>query len=302
MSEYELLCEVKNIPSRIRKICAGSRHTIILDDFGNLWFSGRNDMGQNVENLCKFTKLEFNYKIKRVSCGWDVTAAISDENRLFVWGNNMSNQLGFPEKGIIREPKELQLPDNEIPVEVKFGLKFLAILTSSHTLYITGQLKFFLKSQVYPFKIIKHNSIEWFRMDNNDLTEEVIHFACGQNHISFVRRDQLAIHGIGENKFGQCGKVVISKEKIVRIASGWTHLAFLTESKKLFLYGRNNYGQLGNGNRNEIDSATPHQCLICPVDDFALGAEHGILKSNGSVYTWGWNEHRNCGIDIDDDM
>jgi secretion-regulating guanine nucleotide exchange factor len=136
-------------------------------------------------------------------------------------------------------------------------------------------------------------------MDNNN--EDVIHFACGQNHISFVKRDGTEIHSIGENKFGQCTRIVLD-EKILRIESGWTHVAYLTESRKLFLYGRNNYGQLGNGSRNEIDSDTPHQCLIFPVDDFALGAEHGILKSNGAVYTWGWNEHRNCGVDSDDDM
>lgn len=103
----------------------------------------------------------------------------------------------------------------------------------------------------------------------------------------------------GENKFGQCARIA-SEEKIVKLESGWNHVAYLTVSRKLFLYGRNNYGQLGTGNRSEID--TPQECLIFPVDDFALGAEHGILKSNDAIYTWGWNEHRNCGIDGDDDV
>lgn len=296
MGEYELPSQVPVIPAKILQVSAGARHTTILDEFGDLWLAGRNDTSEKGENLYKFTRLGFNYKFKCVSCGWDMTAAITKDNRLFVWGNNASNQLGVPEKGIIRQPRELHLPDNEFPIEVKFGLKFIAILSNTHHLFVTGLLKPFLQSHTN-FSIIKHNAVQWLRIDNND----VIHFACGQNHISFIRRDGYVIHSIGENKFGQGGHIQ-SKEKILRIQSGWTHVAYMTESRKLFTYGRNNYGQLGNGSRNEIDSNTPHQCLIFPVDDFAMGAEHGILKSNGAIYTWGWNEHRNCGIDSDDDV
>lgn len=301
VSEYELPQEVHDLPERIQKITAGARHTMILDEFGDLWLAGRNDMDVKGENLCKFKRLELNYKFKFVSCGWDMTAAISIENQLLVFGNNGSNQLGLSDKGIIRHPKELHLPDNEIPKEIKFGLKFIAILTQSNNLYITGILKPFLKSQMNSFSIINHNAVEWLRVINNSSSEDIIYFACGQNHISFVRRDGLVIHSLGENKFGQCSKIK-SEEQIQKIETGWTHVAYLTCSKKLYLYGRNNYGQLGNGNRNEIDSDTPHQCSIFPVDDFAMGAEHGILKSNNAIYAWGWNEHRNCGIDSDDDV
>lgn len=90
----------------------------------------------------------------------------------------------------------------------------------------------------------------------------------------------------------QCGEVK-SDERIVKLSSGWTHNGFLTDTKELYLYGRNNYGQLGNRQRSEYE--TPQKCRISPVDDFQLGAEHGILKSNHDIYTWGWNEHGNCG-------
>lgn len=300
MSEYELPLQVHDIPSRIKQISAGARHTIILDNIGDLWLSGRVHMQS--ETLSTFKKLELNYKFQYVSCGWDVIAAISTDNRLFVWGNNSSNQLGVSKKKLIEKPEELLLPDNETPIEVKFGLKFIAILTSLRNLYITGNLKPFLKTQINLFSLITHNSVEWLRTDNKNASNgDILYFACGQSHISFVRRDGLVIHGHGENKFGQCAQIK-SGERIKKIESGWTHVAYLTDSKKLYLYGRNCYGQLGNGNRNEIDPDTPHQYLIFPVEDFALGAEHGILKSNDSIYTWGWNEHRNCGTDSDEDM
>lgn len=297
--------EVHDIPSsKIKQISAGSRHTMLLEENGDLWFAGRCEMsGVGSVNLCKFTQLQLSWKSKYIACGWDVSASISEDNRLFVWGTNSSNQLGFVERKIIRDPTQLLLPDNEIPIEVKFGLKFTAILTQSRKLFVTGNLRSLLKSPSKHFKIITNNSLQWLQTDNT-ITGDITHFACGENHILLVTNDGHMIHGIGDNKYGQCGSGCIeSSEKIIQIESGWKHSAYLTETKKLFLIGRNNYGQLGNGNRNEIASDIPHQCSIFPVNDFSLGAEHGILKSlNESVYTWGWNEHRNCGVDSDDDV
>lgn len=281
----------------IKKISAGARHSIILDESGDLWIAGRQSLLNSAENLLNFTKLELKWKFKWVTCGWDISAALSEESRLFVWGNNASNQLGFIEKAAIKEPRELHLPDNEISIEVQFGLKFTAILSESRKLFITGALRSFQKSfPLKHFKVISHNSLEWLQTDT-----KIIHFTCGQNHIAYVTNDEdRVIHAIGDNKFGQCGRIEINEE-IIRLHSGWSFNAFLTQSKRLFLYGRNDYGQLGNGNRYEIKSGA-HQCMIFPVDDFDLGAEHAILKSNRNVYTWGWNEHRNCGSDSDDDV
>lgn len=97
----------------------------------------------------------------------------------------------------------------------------------------------------------------------------------------------------------QCSKVQ-PKEKIVKMQSGWTHVGLLTESRELFLFGRNSYGQLGNGDRTTTE--IPQKFPIYPIDDFDLGAEHGIAISRGEIFTWGWNEHGNCGNGSFDDQ
>jgi len=109
-----------------------------------------------------------------------------------------------------------------------------------------------------------------------------------------------SIRGYGSDRFGQCTSVV-SNEKITQLRCGWTHNGYLTASDELFLWGRNCYGQLGIGTTSS-NASTPHKCLIYPVADFALGAEHGILKSSDSIYTFGWNEHGNCGNGSVDDV
>lgn len=247
-----------------------------------------------------FKRMEIQHKFKDVTCGFDMTAAFTRDNKLLVWGNNRNNQLGLPNTPVIKEPTELSLPDNEIPAIVKFGLKHTAILTTkSNHIFIIGMLKHFKNCKDAAYKVIDHNSIEWLQLILPPV--DITHFTCGQNHISFVIHGHV-IHGFGDNKFSQSICQSESLEQITKFESGWTHNGYVTDSNALLLYGRNNYGQLGNGGRDFNGIAVPQKCPIFPVNDFALGAEHGILVSGRDIYTWGWNEHRNCGHETDDDM
>lgn len=300
-SEYELPTEVKIDIKNIKKICGGARHTIILDGSGDLHIAGKSDFSPTGYEGT-FKKLELNKKFTDVVCGFDMTAAFTDDNKLMVWGNNKNNQLGYPNMSVIKEPMELSLPDNETAINIKFGLKHTAILTKSHHIFIVGLLKHFKNDKNVLYTVVDHNSIEWLQLIPNVIMTEndITHIVCGQNHISFVI-DRHVIYAHGDNKFGQCSQTETS-ERIMKFESGWTHNGYLTESNSLFLYGRNNYGQLGTGSKVLNEITKPQKCSIYPVNDFSLGAEHGILKSGVDIYTWGWNEHRNCGHDTDEDM
>ena len=287
---------IQNIPENISELSCGGGHSALLST-GDLFLTGWNNKGQlgdgTTVDKCVFNKLEFNRKFAKVFCGWDRTAAITEENQLLVWGSNMYNQLGFSNStlSIIKRPKELSLPFNDPIDSVHFGLRHTAFLTTSCVAYIVGSLKHFKNS---PHEIINHNSTEYLRLNC-----EIHHIASGQNHISYAD-DRNTIQGIGDNKFMQCSKIE-QNAKIIRLSSGWTHNGFLTDNRELYTFGRNCYGQLGNDSR--CDSlALPQKCQIHPVDDFALGAEHGILLSRGEIYTWGWNEHGNCGNGCVDDV
>lgn len=282
---------MNNIPENISSISAGGGHTIIIDDSCDLWSSGWNNKGQlgigSTNDSSSFIKLNFNYKFRCVACGWDTSAGITFDDRLFVWGSNNQDQLGFSrtQYKVILAPTELKLPSNERVVDIQFGLRHSVILTKSNQLYIIGSLKHFKSVNHH---IVNHNSIEYLKVVVNSTISQIV---SGQNHVAF-HDGAKSICGIGDNKFKQSADLKLD-ERIVKMSSGWTHNAVLTESRELFLYGRNNYGQLGNACRSDYE--TLQKCRIHPVDDFQLGAEHGILISNGTIYTWGWNEHSNCG-------
>lgn len=234
------------------------------------------------------------HKFRHVSCGWDSTAGITTGGRLFVWGSNSQEQLGFSRSThkMILEPMELRLPFNGKAADIQFGLRHSAILTTDNRLYIIGSLKYFKHSK---HQLMNYNSTEYLHVVADNSIRQI---ASGQNHIVFLD-NQNVIHGIGDNRFMQSIRCK-PEAKVIRLLSGWTHNGFLTDARELCLYGRNNYGQLGNGSR--VDCAEPQMCQIHPIDEAQLGAEHGILKSNDGVYTWGWNEHGNCGNGTVDDV
>ncbi|KAH7278303.1 hypothetical protein KP509_38G035100 [Ceratopteris richardii] len=85
---------------RIVQVSGGWRHTMALDDQGNLHGWGWNKFGQvgvgnnldqNSPQLVKFPNDE---KISYVSCGWRHTVAISTKYNVFSWGRGTSGQLG----------------------------------------------------------------------------------------------------------------------------------------------------------------------------------------------------------------
>lgn len=288
---------VTDLPGRITRICGGGGHTIALDGNSELWATGWNNKGQlgvgTITDSSRFVRVQCSQRFRKVSCGWDTSAGITIDGLLFVWGSNSQCQLGLAkESKVISEPTELQLPAFETAVDIQFGLRHSVILTTSGKVLVLGSNKHFKNHE---HQVIKHNSTEFLHLQLKSRATQVV---SGQNHIIVLSEDN-SLLGFGDNKFGQCSKVE-SRRKIVKIASGWTHNAFLTDEQELYLYGRNNYGQLCNGTRVNADSS--QKCCVSPVEDFELGAEHGILKSKGEIFTWGWNEHGNCGNSSFDDV
>lgn len=109
----------------------------------------------------------------------------------------------------------------------------------------------------------------------------------------------------GSSKHGQIGtaapaithtpnEVVLPCGGIVRsILCGWTHTAALTETQRLYLWGRGDYGQLGNGaaRGSHVPVHVPGHFVAV-----ALGSEHAVAVTAGaSVLTWGWGEHGQIG-------
>ncbi|XP_033244349.1 ultraviolet-B receptor UVR8-like [Drosophila miranda] len=90
------------------------------------------------------------------------------------------------------------------------------------------------------------------------------------------------------------------EEDVRQLAVGWTHNAALLRNNEILMWGRNCYGQLGTGSISEQQAVPQPLSLRLPDGQTParvhMGAEHGLLRTTaGEIYTWGWNEHGNCG-------
>ena len=85
---------------------------------------------------------------------------------------------------------------------------------------------------------------------------------------------------------------------VKQISSGGFFTCALTLQNKVFCWGVNWYGQLGNAIPTNTNSATPVEIMgLSDIQKISLGASHGCgLNSQGQVFCWGSNSSGQHGI------
>ncbi len=110
------------------------------------------------------------------------------------------------------------------------------------------------------------------------------------------------------NEFGQLGSEAAAADGtarkieglggITKIAAGADFGLALSKDKTVYAWGRNNKGQLGNGETR--DSAVPVKTNLSGAADIAAGDAFGAaMTSGGKVYTWGENSEGQLGRGTD---
>lgn len=283
--------------NEIVKIRCGGGHILILDKNNRLHACGWNNKGQLGLDSCADSYLitalpGYNTRIIDMACGWDSSAAIDENGQLYVWGSNAFEQLGFSAKmteSHFKTPISLNLPSNEKVHKISFGLRFMCILCEHGTVYVIGRWKY-----TEQFETVRHNDTNFYRLSLLN-HPKVIQISTGSNHIVCID-DCESVIGFGDNKFNQCKKQSFEKERVKSVRSGWTHNGILTGNGCVYLWGRNSYGQLGSPKVKTSSYLSKLEGVEGKIMNLHLGSEHGmIVTENGTVYTWGWNEHGNCG-------
>ncbi|KAG0255117.1 hypothetical protein BG011_005309, partial [Mortierella polycephala] len=244
----------------------------------------------------------------------------SQRTMLMGWGSNRQGQLGILERsGTGSSP----LTEKEL------------------------RAKFLEPTRIRISTTKKHSNASASASDSTDQAPvqetlpEIVDMACGQNH-SLILFSDGTVYTSGCNKYGQLGptassndqsKFRIGFEQVIglpfmdSISCGWNHNAAMdtrssSSSTTIFLWGRNDHGQLGNSDAssfrtvavdiNEVSSiplgivqlripksndskaAEDNECE--EIVSYSCGSEHTLaMARSGHCYAWGWNEHGNCG-------
>jgi hypothetical protein len=84
---------------------------------------------------------------------------------------------------------------------------------------------------------------------------------------------------------------------IKKLAIGGNHSLLLTRYGDLFIWGKNNFGQLGVG--DNYNYLTPHQLPYDDINSISAGYYHSLFIKKYCLYTWGYNSYGQLGLGDD---
>ena len=283
---------VKYIPTMIgsekdwKSISAGSYHVVALKNDGSLWTWGNNRQGQlgigsTEEQINIPNRVGIDNDWKSISAGGSYVMAIKNDGSLWGWGNNTSYELG----------DGTNISKN-IPTQIGVANDWKNIYSA---IYLTTAIK--NDGSIWRWGNSGGQNIKIptkFGLDLNwkDISAFGYHFLALKNDNS--------LWAWGDNVYGQIGDGTISNfrntpiqivsEQWNSITSGLEHSIAIKDDGSLWSWGRNHLYQLGDG--TIIDKSIPTRINATSVDwqyVFA-GQAHGLaLKTNGSLWAWGYN-------------
>ena len=279
-----------DINESIIQVALGNEFSSALTSKGNLFMWGWNSQGQLGNEttvgsttpymINEFFELYENEKILKVSLGASHASALTSEGRLFTWGANWDGQLGDGSYSNQLTPVDITHQFNLIEYEnitqISLGISHSSALTSEGRVFIwgvnsNGELGDGLTTnQPIPLDITNH-----FNLVNEETIVSVILGAAHSNVLTSEGR----VFMWGYNIYGQLGDGTnLSKnlpnditdifnldenEIILKSSLGFFHSSMLTSSSRLFIWGYNSDGQLGNGTK--IDLYIPKSSSFVPM-------------------------------------
>ena len=235
---------------------------------------------------------EMHTSIKQVSLGGYHSAMLLEDGSLYLWGNNSEGQLGNA------TTKDTYIPQKNLNHvrSVSLGNKHSAALLEDGSLWLWGSND---KGQLgdgttadksRPVKVL----------------QDVKSVSLGYETSAALKTDG-SLWMWGSNSGGQQGdnglqysttpvQVNIQglDSDMQEIYLGYAHCAALKEDGSLWMWGANNYGQLGNGTTTSVPGKAIK--IMEDVKCVSLGENHSAaVKNDGTLWMWGANSNAQLG-------
>ncbi|KAK7501483.1 hypothetical protein BaRGS_00007287, partial [Batillaria attramentaria] len=323
-----------NIPDLVKQVCAGGMHTVCLTVKGQVYTFGCNDEG----GLGRDTSEEGSEtvpglvdglgKIVQVTAGDSHTAALTDDGRVFAWGNfrDANGSMGLTKNGIEKKPVEV-LPD-AVVVKIASGSDHLACLTDLGELYTLGCAEqgqlgrvaecFSTRGGRHGLDTILNASLVRCKKYRTRRLAKFSDVWTGQ-YMTFAQEKETAdIYAWGLNNYYQLGfgdmvnrflpervqSFCVEGRQWQQISGGQHHTVALDSNGKVYTLGRADYGRLGHGEGcKEKDEPTLVEALKSEkcVDVGAGGCVSFAITNSGKIFSWGMGTSKQLGLGSEDD-
>lgn len=297
---------------RITQIYTALEVSVALMSDGSAWTCGNNDRYQaghpkedDLEMIKTFTKVDFESPVVNVACGYDATVFLLENGQIWACGQLRGCQFS--------------------PVEDQFSLTYRALQQVPMTDVMNNlgmgwsALGWIKKTKGIKVSVVSHQARVYVKINRPGILGSV-YYPCegGMPIFEPVRRNTFGIdvqRGVGVNLGEGTGIDSDQQQRlggsmsffngiffngIKEISKGLQHTLVLTDDGRLYVTGKNQYGQLGLGDTTdrskyalvEIQNKDRKSQIVSIGTGKHVSA---VLMSDGSVWTCGNNECYQAG-------
>lgn len=254
----------------------GCEHTLIVTEDGSALSFGYNYRGQlghgntASELNPKPIKSLGTLRVTTISCSYYHTVIACDSGELFTFGRNDYGQLGLGDtvdRKLPQKVENLNTPAYSRIIAVGCGQYHTAIVTDTGKLFSFGKNDYGQLGVDSPENQRLPIAVRGTNLDGR----KCVQLCCGYYHtiavVSGSVKASTSVVAFGRNDYGQLGLghttqrvygaqriVDLDGKQIIKVASGCYHTIAVSESGLMFVFGRNNHGQLGTGDTLEKHS------------------------------------------------
>ncbi len=237
------------------------------------------------------------------SVGNNHTCVIRTGNSLVCWGNNQSGQLGDGTNANSSTPVVVDLGTNMTAKAVSVGYAHTCAILNDDTLRCWGNNE---HGQLGDSSVINRLSPVAINLGSNRAKE----VSAGAYHTCVIL-DNDSLSCWGYNDSGQLGDnstterhvptaIALGGNTAEAISAGQNHTCAILSNNSLSCWGRNSFGQLGDGTTVQRNVPTAVGLGGSAPKAVSVGGEHTCaILNNDSLRCWGYNSSHQLGDGTD---
>ena len=276
------------------QVSAGQYHTLCIDRAGRVFSWGWNVHGQvGVGGIDDVTSPRLvrglaGYRVVQVEAGYAHSVALTSCGTVLAWGCGLFGQLGGGDTSKQSRPVKVSLP---APVSnISVGYFHCLALLQTGQLMVWGANPQILRLEAQQRKKEKllQKQLEEKRRQEEAESESL---ETGESCLESLDPQDTNTSSESHLTPSTVNLSNLAGERIAGVTAGSQHSLILSQSGKLFGWGRNLEGQLGLGNRTSVKVPTLISALAQEtVVEVGAGADFTLAVTvSGTVFGWGSN-------------